>query len=420
MSKDSEEEEQRRMESEGGAEQEQGLRTQGHTSLRNREIQVFSGGDGTLLNRAMFAHFNIEEELTYEEKQEQLNRNINDTALAEEDKRGLYDSVRNHIEEAVKSGNLTDVKPEQHETDENSVSYDVGGDKLGQTELDGGMFKFSPEGKFTGVLRVERRDANGELLPNSADIIEYKDGKPVSVIPGPEGETRVADFGLISREAGISVSRVQEKEEGISVSKAVKKEGAEKSLTKDSSEQKSSGLLAIEGAPDSSKSHSLVSKEGNRKPIAPEVMLTFKNDIFAKLSEGHRVVANRVFNKLREESEKKQAGAIVPVGGKTEGHVTADQKEEFEGAAHAAADVIEGAVKELEQSNGELSKELKAKVERGIEGVAVLVLEDSVIKDIQVVNANNSTSRSPSPTPKVAKSQSKGSSKKGGGVVANR
>lgn len=231
MSKDSDDEEERKrkemretQEVSESAEKGPEFYSDSHRRLHRQEIRVFSGGDGTFLNQAMFDHFGISSESTYEEKSKQLRDQIKDDTLEAEKKRELYEVLRNKVDGALKSGHLKDITPDPHPTNEDSVSYKIGESSLDQTELDGGMFKFSPDGKFTGVLRVERRDKDGELIPHSADIIEYKNGKPVSVIPGPEGETRVADFGLIAQQAGISVSKFQET--GVSVSRA-KEEGAE-------------------------------------------------------------------------------------------------------------------------------------------------------------------------------------------------
>lgn len=201
-----------------------------YKKMQNREIHVYSGGDGTFLNKAMFDYFNLDDELDYTEKEKKLKEQIREDALAEEKKRELYDAVKAKVDGALKAGNLKDVDPVPHDSDENSVSYKVDGHSLDQKDLGDGMFEFSPGGQFTGVLRVERTDSNGELLPDSVDIIEYKNGKPVSVIPGPEGKTRVADFGLLSQQAGISVSRFQDT--GISVSK-VKDESPHQSASKD-------------------------------------------------------------------------------------------------------------------------------------------------------------------------------------------
>jgi hypothetical protein len=377
---------QSRMEEEGGSQQAQDFLNQGHSSLLNQEVQVFSGGEGTILNRAMFAHFEIREELEYEKKQEELYRNINGSAFSKEEKKELYAYVRDHITESLKSGDLSDVKPDQHETDESSVSYDIGGAKLEQTELEGGMFKFSPGEKFTGVLRVERRDDRGELLPDSADIIEYKDGKPVSVIPGPEGKTRVADFGLISREAGISVSRVEEKEGGISVSRASDTEVVDRSLTQESPQQKSSGLFAIEGAHDPLKDHSLVLKEGSRSPQDPEVSLIFKDKIFNMISEAHQNASLKIFAQVFEEHYNKKEGAIVAAG-QTRSRVS--YTKEQVSALQDAYRSIEGVAKELKISGGSASEEQIKKVENAVERGYAAVIERSVVQEVEVVRSRS-------------------------------
>lgn len=302
MSKDPEDEEERaKRESLESREERQEFYSDSHRRLSNQEIQVFSGGGGTLLNRAMFSHFDIDEDLADEEKQKRLNERVNAGPLDDGDRKKLYEAVRGKVEGALKSGNLQDVDPEPHPTDENSVSYKVGEHSLDQTELDGGMFKFSPGGKFTGVLRVERRGSDGELLPDSADIIEYKDGKPVSVIPGPEGETRVADFGLISREAGISVSRA--KETGVSVSKAKDEKKEMSPSISDSHAPDPDALL---------KAGPLVKREaGGQKFNFKLAMGAFKEDIFPKLSKEHQMASNVIFQSFSRKAPGK--GEIVPV-----------------------------------------------------------------------------------------------------------
>jgi|GEM_PF-3805538 len=132
----------------------------------------------------------------------------------EEEHKRFYADV---INELSNSDRYPKIQPK---IEQNATKYEHQGGALTQKDAGNGMFKFSPENNFTGVLTVERRDKQGNLLPHSKDIIEYKDGKPVAVIPGPEGESRVADFGAISKAAGVSVSSsvtTQAKSQGIDV-----------------------------------------------------------------------------------------------------------------------------------------------------------------------------------------------------------
>lgn len=76
---------------------------------------------------------------------------------------------------------------------------------------DDGKYELSTEGtKFSGVVRVPRVDAKGNEM-SSCDIIEYQDGKAVSVVAGHGGQTNIHDFDKLlenTKGKGVSVSSV--------------------------------------------------------------------------------------------------------------------------------------------------------------------------------------------------------------------
>ena len=114
----------------------------------------------------------------------------------------LKQNIAEKIGQLINSGEMKPIPPSTSE-DDNTTHYNIGEATLAQTTRDDGTFEFTPIGKFTGILRVQRVDDDGNLIPNSVDIIEYIDGKPELVIPGTVGKTRVAGFGNIEREVEI-------------------------------------------------------------------------------------------------------------------------------------------------------------------------------------------------------------------------
>ncbi len=78
---------------------------------------------------------------------------------------------------------------------------------------DDGKYELSTnDTKFSGVVRVPRVDAKGNEL-NDCDIIEYCDGKPISIVAGREGKTNIHDFDKLlenTKGKGVSVSGVEE------------------------------------------------------------------------------------------------------------------------------------------------------------------------------------------------------------------
>jgi|GEM_PF-3086342 len=139
--------------------------------------------------------------------------------LKEEDKAEIHDIVNRALKEALEKGSMQKIEPSMSQGDPTSCSYEHEGGKLNQKERSDGKFEFAPTEGFSGILRVERQGPDGKLLKDSADIVEYKDGKPIAVIPAKEGETRIANFGKIAREAGIEVTASKAiADEGIKVS----------------------------------------------------------------------------------------------------------------------------------------------------------------------------------------------------------
>lgn len=130
----------------------------------------------------------------------------------------LHGIVNLALKEALENGFMQKIEPSISKDDPSSCSYEHAGSKLNQKERKDGKFEFAPTESFSGILRVERQDEKGNLIKDSADIVEYKDGKPIAVIPAIEGITRIANFGAIAREAGVEVTTSKEiADDGIKV-----------------------------------------------------------------------------------------------------------------------------------------------------------------------------------------------------------
>lgn len=121
------------------------------------------------------------------------------------------------IEQKIKDKLLNDIPPQYRDQKQTTAEYKDGkGGLLTQTQRPDGLYDFNTENNFTGTLRVERVDAKGNLLKDSVDIIEYKDGEVVSVVAGPEGNSRIGNFDKLM-EQNIGIKVFTEQESGIKV-----------------------------------------------------------------------------------------------------------------------------------------------------------------------------------------------------------
>ena len=179
------------------------------------EVFIPTEDKGSFVNKELLIRLSTSSE---ELSERQLKDILNDPNI--EQLEMIHDAVNLGLKDALAKGSMKKIEPTVSQGDPNSCSYEHDGGKLNQKERSDGKFEFAPEANFSGILRVERKDKDGNLLKDQADIIEYKDGKPIAVIPAQQGETRIANFGNIARAAGIEVSESKEttQEAGVRVS----------------------------------------------------------------------------------------------------------------------------------------------------------------------------------------------------------
>jgi hypothetical protein len=195
--------------------QEDGSYNNAQKETDSQEVVAFYFADGFFLSDYLLSFFgyktrsaksnddlNIESQTTILRDDYTPEKIISEYAkLSSEKKENLIIEISQKIQESINSGNLFVIYPQKRGdiTEYESKNQE----KLLQKKISEDSFEFVPTKGFNGVLKVKRRGENGKLLENSVDIIEYKDGKPVLVIPGVEGKCRIAGFGDIERVAGI-------------------------------------------------------------------------------------------------------------------------------------------------------------------------------------------------------------------------
>jgi len=91
-----------------------------------------------------------------------------------------------------------------------SLQYGTDSVNLTQTIDNEGKFKFAPKGNFTGTLTVHRKDANGKIIPEQADIVEYANGKPIRIQLANIGKSQIANIDGIQKEVGQHKIRLPE------------------------------------------------------------------------------------------------------------------------------------------------------------------------------------------------------------------
>lgn len=119
-----------------------------------------------------------------------------------DDSKALNADVNKAIADALGAGTLTLATPKPTG---NATTYEVGGETLTQTKDSSGKLSFEPSDSFTGVLRVQRANPNGSLIPGAFDAFEYKDGNPISWSLSDKGVSRVSDIMKKSFEQAVTV-----------------------------------------------------------------------------------------------------------------------------------------------------------------------------------------------------------------------
>ena len=144
-----------------------------------------------------------------ETKEEKLARLFiaKEGSFLEDNAQKINEEVNRAIDDKIKDKTLTDLTPSEPVNGKTTYKHKEA--SLIQTGDDDNGYKFKPQGKFNGVLRVQRM-VDEELSDKNVDVVEYKDGKPIAVSMAKEGKCRIADIGLIKREveitAGVAVS----------------------------------------------------------------------------------------------------------------------------------------------------------------------------------------------------------------------
>lgn len=97
--------------------------------------------------------------------------------------------------------NLDKIEPKQSKTENGITSTLYGEENLGvvMTKNSEGLLDFENKGSFTGIVTIQRKDEQGNLITDSHDVIAYDNGKVVAFIEGEKGETRLAAIDKFKR-----------------------------------------------------------------------------------------------------------------------------------------------------------------------------------------------------------------------------
>ena len=268
-------------------------RPAGYRMLSAGGVQVIGGVNGSVLDRVLTDKWSDVTGTHQETFPVEAEREGRFKRFTPEEQARASTLLNETIEAKIHDGELQDVKPQP--TKGKTTVYEVKGETLTQIERDDDLIDFKQSDKFSGVLRVERVDSNGELIKDSVDIIEYKDGKVVSVVAGTKGETRVANFGLmIERAQGISVAAEPDRLAGVKLSASVE---GEKSPTLGHDEvPKEEPKVLVRGAADAEKPQpkkdlsAEAAAEGRRKQEDMETKERYSGVAEAAAAEGPRKV----------------------------------------------------------------------------------------------------------------------------------
>ena len=132
--------------------------------------------------------------------------------LSDEEKAEL----RQHLNEQLAQKYPNNIQPQKGENGVD-VFKNASGEFHSKTREDGKYELSTNDTNFSGVVRVPRVDAKGNEL-NDCDIIEYHEGKPVSIVAGREGQTNIHEFDKLlqtnkAENRGVTVASSLEQQE---------------------------------------------------------------------------------------------------------------------------------------------------------------------------------------------------------------
>ena len=114
----------------------------------------------------------------------------------------LNSHLLNNFQKVSKSKSSNAVTPSTQNIGDDKTKYTLSGKHLFTTKkTQEGAFKLIPSKNFTGTLIVHRKDKNGKLIKNQADIIVFKNGKPVKISTPKTGKSMVANLEGLKKEA---------------------------------------------------------------------------------------------------------------------------------------------------------------------------------------------------------------------------
>ena len=129
-----------------------------------------------------------------------------DTYNTKTEQQQVNTEVQTAVEKAIIANVLENIPPEKTSTDEVKYTHKTG--QLIQRETDNGKIIFEAQGKFSGVVTVERVDDNGNLIPTEKDVIEFENGKAIAVSTASKGRSRInmGNLSIFKKEAAQLVS----------------------------------------------------------------------------------------------------------------------------------------------------------------------------------------------------------------------
>ena len=121
------------------------------------------------------------------------------------DIRKLNEKVQKAVKRAIKDDVLENVRLKKIE---NKLKYrdNDAGTSLIQTINAEGKVIFKPEGEFSGVVSVERRDNDGNLISTAKDVIEFKNGEPIAISVASTGNSRIGNLAALKIQAAENIN----------------------------------------------------------------------------------------------------------------------------------------------------------------------------------------------------------------------
>ncbi|NRA74054.1 MAG: hypothetical protein HRU36_04880 [Rickettsiales bacterium] len=131
-----------------------------------------------------------------------------DRAYAE----AVHDKTNTLIEKAIYEKKLVPLPVNQ--LNNGKTLLGGGKDYMIQSPTSDGKIKLeNPKGKFTAIIKYPRIDARTKRpIPNQSDIIEYKDGKVISVIQATQGKSQIVNIEELRNKAKIKIPVAKGKE----------------------------------------------------------------------------------------------------------------------------------------------------------------------------------------------------------------